>query len=168
MPAQPTWFLHVPSILEQLRALSTPLLDRTAVEKLFGVRRRRAHALMGRFGGFQTGRTFLVDRLELIAALEALQRGDDFDREQRRKQRLSAELETLHRQLPGRRVSIDVAPEVRDHVIADLPSGIHLRPGELRVEFSGTEDLLRKLYELSQGILNDWGRFEALLNHPQA
>src|SRR5438067_1037739 len=137
MPAQPTWFLNVPTILEQLRALSTPLLDRPAVEKLFGVRRRRAHALMGRFGGFKTGRSFLVDRLELIAALEGLQRGDEFDREQRRKERLSSELETLRRQLPGRRVSIDAPADVRDHVIADLPAGIYLRPGELRVEFSG-------------------------------
>src|SRR5947208_1248285 len=151
MPAQPTWFLHVPNILEQLRAISTPLLDRAAVEQLFGVRRRRAHALMGRFGGFQTGRTFLVDRLELITSLEALERGDDFDREQRRKERLSSELETLRRQLPGRRVSISAPADVRDHGMADLPAGVHLRPGELRVEFSGTEDLLRKLYELSQG-----------------
>ena len=39
--------------------------------------------------------------------------------------------------------------------LADLPAGVHLRPGELRIEFNGAEELLQRLYELSQAILND-------------
>jgi hypothetical protein len=49
---------------------------------------------------------------------------------------------------------------VRDRVLADLPAGIHLRPGELRIKFFGAEDLLRHLYELSQAMVNDFGRFQ--------
>jgi hypothetical protein len=41
----------------------------------------------------------------------------------------------------------------------NLPAGVDLKPGELRIEF-GTEDLLRHLYELSQAILNDYRRFQ--------
>jgi len=43
----------------------------------------------------------------------------------------------------------------------DLPAGIHLKPGELRIEFYGAEDLLRHLFELSQAMVNDFGRFQA-------
>ena len=32
---------------------------------------------MNRFGGFQTGKTFLIDRVRLIEQLEQLDRGDD-------------------------------------------------------------------------------------------
>jgi hypothetical protein len=42
----------------------------------------------------------------------------------------------------------------------DLPAGIHLQPGELRIEFFGAEDLLRQLFELSQAMVNDYGRFQ--------
>jgi hypothetical protein len=31
------------------------------------------------------------------------------------------------------------------------------------MEFGGTEDLLRQLFELSQAILNDYGRFEEII-----
>ena len=49
-----------------------------------------------------------------------------------------------------------------DQKIADLPAGVHLRPGELRIEFSGAEELLQRLYELSQVILNDYRTFETI------
>ena len=49
---------------------------------------------------------------------------------------------------------------MRDRVLADLPASIHLRPGELHIEFFGAEDLLRHLYELSQALVNDFGRFQ--------
>jgi hypothetical protein len=52
---------------------------------------------------------------------------------------------------------------VQERLIGDVPSGIHLRPGELRIEFFGAEDLLRHLFELSQAIMNDYQRFESLV-----
>ena len=54
-----------------------------------------------------------------------------------------------------------MAPDVRDRRMKDLPAGIHLQPGELRIEFFGAEDLLRHLFELSQAMVNDFGRFQA-------
>ena len=61
---------------------------------------------------------------------------------------------------PGRQVRIPVLPAVREQRLADLPAGIHFQPGELRIEFRNTEALLRRLFELSQAILNDYQRFE--------
>jgi hypothetical protein len=118
---------------------------------------------MQHFGGYKVGQTFLLDREKLIARLEALQTSDAFDREQQRKTRILEELERARRRAPARKVRIAVAPDVQERVIDDLPAGIHLRPGELRIEFFGTEDLLQHLFELSQAIANDYARFEALV-----
>ena len=49
--------------------------------------------------------------------------------------------------------------EVMDQKIAHLPAGVHLQPGELRIEFNGAEELLQRLFELSQAIVNDYQRF---------
>jgi len=43
--------------------------------------------------------------------------------------------------------------------VRDLPGDITLKPGELRIEFSGAEDLAAKLFELSQAMANDWSAF---------
>src|ERR1022692_2533330 len=42
MPYQPAWFHRLDEILETLRAMESSHLDRRAVQKLFGVRERRA------------------------------------------------------------------------------------------------------------------------------
>ena len=164
MPAKPTWLLQVPEILEELGAMKVPFLDRAAVEKLFGVRRRRAIQLMGAFGGgYLVGKTFLISRRQLISSLEAVARGDEFFFESRRKERLVNDLERTRKEIRGRRVRVQASPEVREMGVGDLPAGIHLRPDELRIEFFGTEDLLRHLFELSQAIINDYPRFQKLI-----
>jgi hypothetical protein len=147
-------------LLEELKCMSVPLLDRAAIEKLFGVRRRRAIQLMSTFGGgYLIGKTFLIDRLQLIANLEIISRGEEFLFEHRRKERLAADLDRSRKELAGRRVVIPTASEAHERWVKDLPVGIHLKAGELRIEFHGTEDLLRHLFELSQAILNDYKKF---------
>ena len=42
MPAKPQWLLRVPEILEQLSDLKTPVIDRSGIEQLFGLKRRQA------------------------------------------------------------------------------------------------------------------------------
>jgi hypothetical protein len=168
MPALPQWFLRLPEILEDLRRFPAPVVDRAVFEAVFRVGRRRAIQLLHHFGGYQVGKTFVIDRLGLLAQLEAEAGGDRFTHEQQRKTRLSAELEQVRRLAPGRKVRIAVAPEVQECDIAGLPAGIHLRPGELRIDFFGAEDLLRHLFELSQAILHDYARFQAAVESPAA
>ena len=47
--------------------------------------------------------------------------------------------------------------------MARLAPGIHLKRGELRIEFHGTEDLLRRLLELVHAIANDYEHFKSLV-----
>jgi hypothetical protein len=132
VPRKSEWIEQLPSALEELRQFPASVVDRAILEKVLRIERRTAIRLMNRFGGFQTGKTFLIDRVRLIEQLEQL-----------------------------RKVRVDVAPDVRDRRMKDLPAGIHLKPGELRIEFYGAEDLLRHLFELSQAMVNDFGRFQA-------
>ena len=88
MPAKAEWLLRVPEILVALRVLDVPVVDRAAIQRLFGFQRRRAIQFMHELDGYQAGHSFLVDRLRLIAQLEVLQNGDAFHQENRRRTNL--------------------------------------------------------------------------------
>jgi hypothetical protein len=159
MPMRKTWLVRLPEILGDLAGMEVPVIDRAVFEKVFGVRRRRAIQLLHFFGGYQAGRTFLVDRLALIGQLEPLQAGAEFVMEERRRQRLSEALEKVRRDRDAARVRFPVEPDVQDRRLSDLPKGIQLQPGSLRVDFCKAEDLLAKLFELSKAAANDFEAF---------
>ena len=161
MPAKPAWLLKIPEIVTMLEAFDVPVVDRAIIERLFGLRRRQAIELLHRFGGYQAGRTFLVDRHVLIAKLRGLAEGEDFEREIRRKERLGGVIDQLRRYQAAARVSIPVPPDVFNRKLKDLSAGVALEPGHLHVEFSDAEELLGKLFELAQVASNDFDRFRA-------
>ncbi len=161
MPAKALWLLHIPEIVSQLDTFDVPVVDRSIIERLFGLRRRQAIELLHRFGGYQAGRTFLVDRRLLIDHLRRLADGEEFQWESRRKERLDQAVDQLRQHRTAARVKIPVQPDVFSRKLADLPAGIALEAGHLHVAFSGTEDLLSKLFELSQAASNDFDRFRA-------
>ena len=156
MPAKASWLLQVPEILEVLRgAPEADWLDRGSMEALFGVHRRRAQQLMSRLDGFRSGRTFLVRKETVIEALERTARGEEFLYEARRQRRLAENLDNSRREAVGRGVPIRVAGDVRERRVAELPADIDLQAGRLTITFRGAQDLMSKLFELSQAMLND-------------
>ena len=161
VPRKVEWIQQLPEAIEKLQHFPAPVVDRAALEIVLRIQRRVAIRLMHRFGGFQAGKTFLIDRLALIEQLQLLAKGDEAGREQVRRCRLEERLESARRLAPGRKVRIEVAPDVRERVFRDLPKGIDLRPGELRITFVDPEDLLRQLFELSQALANDFEGFRA-------
>jgi hypothetical protein len=162
MPAKAQWLLQIPEILSLLEAFEVPVVDRAIIERLFGLRRRRAIELLHRFGGYQAGRTFLIDRRLLIDHLQRLADGEEFQRESRRKERLDHTVDQLRREQTAARVKISVQPDVFSRKLADLLPGVALEAGHLHIAFSGTEDLLSKLFALSQAASNDFDRFRAV------
>jgi hypothetical protein len=161
MPIKKTWLLRLPEIRAELTAMEVPVVDRAVFERVFGVRRRRAIQLLHHFGGFQAGRTFLVDRLTLLRQLEPLEESAEFALEQQRRQRLTEFLERLRRSRAGARVVIPVKAASVDAVGGVLPTGIQLERGTLRVQFDDVKDLLQKLFELSQAAAADFEAFRA-------
>jgi hypothetical protein len=159
LPAQPAWFHRLEEILEELRGLKISHLDRQAVQKLFGVRERRARQIMAGLPALQVGNAVAVERQALISRLEEISAGDRFQWEMSRRARLVEDLVRTRHQLAARRVRIPAAPDVRNRSVYELAGGIELRPGELRIQFFGAEDLAAKLFELSQAMTNDWNAF---------
>ena len=161
MPAKAPWLLRIPVIIAMLETFDVPVVDRSVIEHLFGLRRRRAIELLHCFGGFQAGRTFLVERRGLIEQLQRLADGEEFQMEHRRKERLNEAIDQLRRHHAAARVKIPVPLKGFSLNLAELPPAVALEPGHLHIEFSGTEDLLSKLYELSQVASHDFEGFRA-------
>jgi hypothetical protein len=160
MPPNPQWLLRLPQIVEELAALDRPVLDRATIERVFRLKRRRAIELMHRFQGYQAGRTFLLDRLQLLGQLQRLLESPEFLGEVHRKERLTEALEKIRKQRRAARVELPVAADVLKRKMRDLPPGINLRPGLLEVDFQTPEELLAKLFELAQAISNDYEAFQ--------
>ena len=154
MPYQPAWFHRLDEILETLRSMEASHLDRLAVQRLFGVRERRARQLMAGLTGLRAGNASAVLRQALIARLEETAAGGLFQWEVNRRARVVDELERA-----ARRVRIPAAADVEDRRLRDLSCDITLKPGELRIGFYGAEDLAAKLLELSKAMANDWPTF---------
>ena len=123
MPAKAQWLLRVPEILAELAALDVPVVDRAVCDRLFGLRRRRAIDLIRCFGGYQTGRTFLVDRPKLVEQLEQIRNSADFKMEWRRKERLVEGLDAIRRLQSGAGVAIPVSHDSLRQRLPDLPAG---------------------------------------------
>jgi hypothetical protein len=161
MPAKPPWLLLIPEIVAAVETFDVPVVDRSTIERLFGLRRRRAIQLMHEFGGYQAGRTFLIDRKKFLDQLRRLTEGEGWQVENRRRERLDQQLDGLRRDQAAIRVKIPVETEAVGRNIQELSAGVDLAPGCLRIEFDNCEDLLRKLYELSRAAANDFDRFRA-------
>jgi hypothetical protein len=159
MPYQPAWFHRLDEILETLRGMESSHLDRQAVQKLFGVRERRARQIMAGLPGLRAGNASAVLRQALIARLGEMAQGGLFQWEVTRRSRVVEELDRTRRQLSARRVRIPAAADVDARRVRDLHGDITLKPGELRIEFFGAEDLAAKLFELSQAMACDWQAF---------
>jgi hypothetical protein len=112
-------------------------------------------------GGFRLAGALVVSRIQFIEWIRRVQRSDKALEEEGRIDRLDKHLADTKKLLAARRVTIKHDPAVQE--VENMPKGIHLRPGELRIEFYGTEDLLRHLMELAQVITHDYVRFQSLI-----
>ena len=166
MSMKKTWLLRLGEIRQDVAALGVPVLDRMLFERIFHVRRRRAIQLMHTFGGYQTGQALLIDRAVLLRQVEALEAGTEFAIEHGRKQRLFDSLEKVRRHRAAAAVRIPVDGVEAEPSVASLSAGICLQAGSLHVNFCGAEDLLTKLYELSQALGKDFETFKTVVEGP--
>lgn len=163
MPAKPEWLLRLPEIRAELEYLEVPVVDRSGIERIFGLKRRRAIELMHQFGGYQAGRTFLLDRARLVEALQSLESQNDYTTEKRRRERLRDVVEASREHLISTRVRIPVRAAAARASLDRLAPGVVLLPGILSIEFRHPIELLEKLYGLAQAITHDFDKFEGLV-----
>lgn len=157
MPDHPTWLERIPTVLEKLeRPDAPPFLDRAAIEKLFGVRRRQAIYLLHRWHGYQLGHAFLASREAILADLREIGYEKVLATQAAQKQRVEAVLGEARQAFNLPRISVPAPQKLSSITFVGLPDGIRLEQKRLTVEFSGPQDLLEKLFTLAQAFANDY------------
>ena len=159
MPAKPRWLLAIPDAISQLEQLDRQLLTRRDIERLFGVGKVRAAALMTTFGAELVGNQKTLPRTKLLQLLKKHRGRAAFRHEEERRERLASELQKAR--LTG--VRFKVPAENMSAKLANLPDGVTVERGRIEVRFEGAEDALMRLYTLAQALGNDLGRFQSLV-----
>jgi hypothetical protein len=160
MPSKPRWHADLAKIRATVASLPSPFLDRPAVERLFGLRRRGANYLMASLAGYRIGPAAVVSRETLLAKLDELGAERATRGQSLRKARVVEALDELRSQARPRKIS---APPPRRPGSA-LPEGARISaPGELTLLFSTPEDLLGRLMGLAQSAAGDFAAFTAAL-----
>ena len=160
MPATPRWRLALPDAIQQLEALDQDLLTRRDVERLFGVAKVRAVALMRVFGAGRTGLLLTLPRTALLRQLRRHRTGTAFRGEERRRDRVVTAL----RQARLTEIRVAVPVEALEARLAGLPEGVSVEPGRIEVRFRGAKDAVGRLFALAQALTHDYEQFEALVD----
>lgn len=164
MPDKPTWCGHLEEAITELRALPYPWVDRSTVERILGVRRRRAQQILQPCVRQQIGTNGVADREELIAHLRQLATGELAYYERRRRERFAKTIQKLHRAWTEQTKTFVEAPtKIINQELADLPSGVTLEPGKLTVQFSTAAEALEKLLAVAMAAGNDLDGFERIV-----
>jgi hypothetical protein len=156
------WIHRIPAAVRILSASTAPFVDRSDVERMLEVSRRGAVRILHQLGAAELGRNLVIDREQLIARLRAVASGEEVQYERRRFERLDQELAAAARDFRARHVAVPASTSVEDTTMRSLSSSVRLRPGRLEIDFGSPEELLTRLYELSQAVANDYPTFESL------
>jgi hypothetical protein len=154
VPRQSEWYQHLPAALDTLRALPCPVVDRAAIETLFHLGRRQAIRFLARFGGYQSGKAYLLDRVELIRQLEFLLDDPGFHQDRVRRRRVAAMAGELQKDWAARQIPIS-PPQIRVRGFEDLPEAVRLEDGRLEIRFTTQEELLTHLLALTQALARE-------------
>ena len=168
MPAKPCWYRKLPYIIEELRRLPRPDIDRATLEFLLGISPRRAQQIMAPCVTGRIGSSGLADRDALVERLQAIAAGDEASWEVQRRRNVATALAALQQdRLNKPRVLVEAPAAVVNQEFETLPAGVKLEPGRITVEFDRPRQGLEKLLALAMAIGNDFERFEARVTlHP--
>ncbi len=164
MPPTPAWHGRIPQIRAALTVLDAPSLDRTQIQQLFGIERRRAQVLMAqvlvaRMEPPRQGRSSRIRREALLAWLDLLEAHQGVGQEIARRLQLRATLAGEQRSAPALSIPSPVAAS-----LLGLPPGITLAGrGELRICFRSPGELLGAVLALTEQYACDPQAFLAAL-----
>jgi hypothetical protein len=105
------------------------------------------------------GNTLICRREDLVAALTKLQATGDFDRETRRRDRISAYLEHLAQFGRSKRTTVaesGKALQILSSRFGKLPAGVELSARRLVVDFTSPEEFLERVGSVIFALQNDF------------
>ena len=167
---KPHWLNRIPEIRAWLEGSDAPFLDRSAVERAFGLRRRQAISVLHELGAYQVGQALVAPRERVLAFLSGAATTRAGRAEIVRRRRVREILEEARKDTIARGVRFLVpspTAQAPPPTIAGLPGSVRLSKGELHMTFTKTEELLQLLFQLSKAIASDFPTFEALAEGPR-
>lgn len=168
MPDKPVWYGRIDLIITELSSLPLPWIDRQTIETVLQVGRRRAQQILRPCVSHRIGSNVVAHRDTFIEQLKKVAAGDEVYYEQRRRQRLAKSLCKLNRDVIDQPpLLVEASRKVTESVLTDMPPGIFLAPGAIRVEFKDPTEALQKLLALAMAIGNDFDTFEQLTQTTQ-
>lgn len=155
MPARPAWFRDLPCILEKLERSSRSLLDRQAVEALFGVEERRARQLLRQFAGPEglvpVGNALGVPRDRFCHHLRRFAQGEEVAQAEEEGRYAAEQREDLKSETPAQRFRILLGEPVGRPRLAQLPETITWRrtqpfgPARFEIWYDDGADLMEQM-----------------------
>lgn len=167
MPAAPVYLHRLASGIAVLETLSCDLIDRRTMEEALGVGKWTAWRIMKRCGAESgPGGALVCRRQELLQHLRQLQADGRFGPEIQRRDRLERYLDGMVRY--ASRQHKEVARNQQAEALigtrfGDLPPGVDLAAGNLRIAFHGTEDFLQKFGAVVYALNNDFEKIQEFI-----
>ena len=162
MPAKPAWFHRLHDVIQDLETFPRPFIDRSTVEFLLGVGRRRVQQLMAPCVTDRVGTNGLADRDALIAHLRQLAAGEEASYERQRRLKVASVLAQLQKErLERPRLLVQAPAQIVRQELEKLPDGVRLEPGRITVSFQNPQQALEKLLALAMAISSDFEKFES-------
>lgn len=171
MPDKPLWLDRLPEAIRKLESAVEPWVDRSALESLLAVGRRRAQQLLAPVARRRVGTSAVASRGDVIAHLEKIAAGEKAYYEERRLKQLWANLTEARREWIERPPVLVEVPNtqirrVELHDLDGLPSGVELAPGSITIRFREPDEALQKLIALAMAISRNREAFDEQVGFP--
>lgn len=163
MPLNSQWYRDIPTIRVLVEAVETPDIDRTMAETIFGVERRQAARILSRIAPAKERKHHRVPKEAVLAWLTRLEAGEEFANLTHRRRRLREALLEAHSIIQARKVKFRAKPSPTARpTVRNLPAGVEIQPGELRVRFDEPIEMLEKMKDVLEAVARDFVTFEAI------
>ena len=167
MPTTPLYLHRLAEGIETLRSLSSEWIDRRTLEEALSVSKWTAWRILKQCGAIDgPGGCLVCRRDSLLQQLQALAQDRRFAPEIARRQRVEQYLDGIVRYASRKNKEIvrnQAAVELLSSRFSNLPPGVELEPGELRIQFYGTEDFLQKFGAVVFALNNEYEEISSFI-----
>lgn len=167
MPITPLWIHRLAEGIPALTCQSQEWIDRRTLEEVLGVGKWTAWRILRQCGAEDgPGGALVCRREKLVGRLRELQQNPHLAPEIARRERVEQYLAGMLRYASRKHKEIarnQDAEELLGSRFGKLPAGVELDRRELRIEFSGTDDFLRKFGAVVFALQNDFEEISEFL-----
>jgi hypothetical protein len=166
MPSTPLYIHRLEDGVAALEA-GPEWVDRRMLEEALGVSKWTAWRILKRCGADDgPGGALVCRRDDLVRQLRGIQEGKWAPEVERRKrvERYLGQIARFSTQKHMKIAENDAANAILSAKFGDLPPGIELRKGQLRIEFSGSADFLQKFGAVVFALQNEFDQIRDFLD----